>query len=100
MISYSGPGTGLAISLTSAMASCRRLPSSMCKPWPIWCMLAAHGRRRVLRDEWGDAVFLNAHASALASKSEDALVETHILSASTAQMIGVLLMAHGSPDNL
>ena len=27
-------------------------------------------------------------------------MEAHVLSASTAQMIGVLLMAHGSPDNL
>lgn len=63
-------------------------------------MRVAHGRRRVLRDEWEEVVLLSADGSALASKSEDALVETHILSASTAQMIGVLLMAHGSPDNL
>jgi protoporphyrin/coproporphyrin ferrochelatase len=48
----------------------------------------------------GGAVFLSAQGSALASKSEDALVETHVSSSSTAQITGVLLMAHGSPDSL
>ena len=43
---------------------------------------------------------LSPHGSALASKSEDALVETHVPSSSMPQVIGVLLMAHGSPDNL
>jgi ferrochelatase len=36
----------------------------------------------------------------VACKSEDALVETHVSSPSTAQITGVLLMAHGSPDSL
>ena len=48
----------------------------------------------------GDSVFLSPHGPALASKSEDALVETHVSASSTAQITGVLLMAHGSPDNL
>ena len=34
------------------------------------------------------------------SHSEDVLVDLQVSSASTAQMTGVLLMAHGSPDNL
>jgi ferrochelatase len=43
---------------------------------------------------------LSVHGSALASKNESAPVEPHVSSSSTAQITGVLLMAHGSPDSL
>lgn len=68
--------------------------------WPTWYMRVAPGRSRVLRDKWEEARLVSAHGSALTSKSEDVLVKLHVSSVSTAEMTGVLLMAHGSPDNL
>ena len=117
MISCSEPGIVLAISSTSAMASCRRRPSTcasrgrdgacaqqatvvngvVCTPSPSWGKVGIGGGAGftptlALPHRGGGDMDSDYSGRGF-------LVETHA-SPPQPQMTGVLLMAHGSPDNL